>query len=147
MLDIDGGQRIPYYVIKMTFDIMSDKSQQQYTAYGTLERIPDKEHFWIDSHLKYQPARRLRDNQPVTAILSPEDHDKIGKDYLYRERRYTELRDLDLEGYLNDTVYKSKEVKGVVYQCEDKVFYYEKPGDRLDYPKICPLGHPAYEDF
>jgi hypothetical protein len=125
---------------------MSDYNEQ-FTPYGNLKRVPDRDQFWVDDRLKYQNARRLRDNFPVLAIMSPEDHAKLGT-YDYSKSKYIELRDLDLRGSLDDTVYKSVQIKGVSYQCNCKVFYYEKPGKRCeDYPKICPLGHPAYEDF
>ena len=119
----------------------------QYTPYGNLKRVPDKEHFWVDDRLKYQNDIQFRDNFPVLAIMSPEDHQKLGT-YNHYKRKSIELRDLDLRGSLDDTVYKSVQIKGVSYKCSCKIFYYETGGDKCqDYPKTCPLGHPAYEEF
>ena len=112
-----------------------------------LERIPNKEHYWKDKRLtlRKKPAEYYG-GIPAIAILSPEDKGQLGT-YDRYNRRYREVKHLDLKGVLDDTIYKSSQVMGICYQCGCKIFYYEKPGEDIDYPKICPLGHPAYEEL
>lgn len=80
------------------------------------------------------------------AILSLRDVQKLDK-WNESKRRYTKLTDLNLKGFLDNEVHLSRQVKGVYYECECKIFYFNKDEEEcFNYPKLCPLGHPAYED-
>ena len=60
------------------------------------------------------------------------------------KQRYNKLTDLNP---LDNEVYLSRQVKGAYYECECKIFYFNKDEEEcFNYPKLCPLGHPAYED-
>ena len=109
--------------------------------------MQNKEHYWKDSRLtvRKKPAK-YRGDAATIAILSPEDDSKIGNWDAFN-RRYIEVKHLPLEGILDDTIHKSAQVKGVCYQCGCTIFYYDDPGEGCNYPKTCPLGHPAYEEL
>lgn len=118
-----------------------------HSIYGVLRRLPHKEFFWLDSRLTHRPHTRPDDGVKVIAILSPEDKQQLSN-YDLSNKRLIQLGDLDLTGVLDNTIYKSVQIKLVCYQCSCKIFYYVKPGvDCFDYPKTCPLGHPAYQEF
>jgi hypothetical protein len=108
-----------------------------------LERIPQEEKYWRDNRLTL--TQRPYYPTSLIAILSPEDQAKLGT-YSWHTG-YIEVKDLDLDLVLGNTVFKSAQVKHVCYQCGCNIFYYEKPGKDIDFPKICPLGHPAYEEL
>lgn len=102
------------------------------------------ERYWLDSRLTYMEEK----NRGVTyrAILSRRDVNKLGK-WNESKRRNNKLTDLDLRGFLNNEVHLSHQVKGVYYDCECKIFYFNEDEEEcFNYPKLCPLGHPAYED-
>lgn len=106
--------------------------------------MQNKEHYWKDSRLtvRKKPAK-YHCGAATIAILSPEDERKIGTWDRSNGRRI-EVQHLNLEGILDDTIHKSTQVKGVCYQCGCTIFYYD---GGCNYPKICPLGHPAYEEL
>ena len=107
---------------------------QQPTVYGTFIQVPRNNHYWIDSRLSQQ-----NDRYHTLAILSPEDKAKLG----WR----TELSDLNLTSISGGDVHISAQVKAVRYHCDDTVFYYQDSREKyFNYPKICPLGHPAYDE-
>lgn len=86
-------------------------------------------------------AIRLRDNVPVKTVISPEDQQKLFRGY--------RVRDLNLVGSLDDTVYHSKEeVIGINYYCGHTFFFYKPPrgwySQQKVYPDTCPLGDPSY---
>ena len=114
---------------------------QQPTVYGTFTQVSGENHYWIDNRLTHH-----KDQYIPLAILSPEDKEKLGA----RDRslgRKRGLSDLKLKSILEGDVHISAEVKVVRYHCEDKVFYYQDPREKyFNYPKICPLGHPAYDE-
>jgi hypothetical protein len=104
---------------------------QQPTVYGTFIQVPRKNHYWIDSHLSHH-------SHPL-AILSPEDKAKLGE--------VKSLSKLHLKLISGGDVRISAQVKAVHYHCDDTVFYYQDPREKyFNYPKICPLGHPAYDE-
>jgi hypothetical protein len=95
----------------------------------------------MDSRLTYKKEPLYK-----VAILSPQDNEQYGT-YDHHLRRKKGLRDLNIKSVL-DGIYMSSQLKGVYYKCECKIFYYKDPSEKyVIYPKICPLGHPAYEDF
>lgn len=96
-----------------------------------------------DDRLTLGNATRLRDYVQVKTVISPEDQEKLNF-WGYK------IKDLNLQGSLDDTVYHSKEVIGRKYYCGHTFFFYKPPqrgySQQNVYPDTCPLGDPSYID-